>query len=114
MKIFKTQNEMVLHKKLIGTLLVILLSGWSIPTNAQENTKHKKSQITFIYPLGTNGANSANYTNNVSFNLLMGVNGGVNGFEFGGLVNYNKGNVRGFQFSELVNGRQQTNLVLQN
>ncbi len=94
---------MGLHKKLKGMLIVILLSGWSVLTNAQDNAESKKSQITFIYPLGTNGVNSADYTNNVSFNVLMGLNGGVNGFEFGGLVNYNKGNVRGFQFGGLAN-----------
>ncbi len=94
---------MGLHKKLKGMILIILLSGWSVLTNAQDKKEIRKSQITFIYPLGTNGVNSTDYTNNVSFNILMGLNGGVNGFEFGGLVNYNKGNVRGFQFGGLAN-----------
>ncbi len=94
---------MGLQKKLKGRIIILLLSGWSVLTYAQEKVEHKKTQITFIYPLGIHGVNAVNYTNNASFNLLVGLNGGVNGFEFGGLVNYNKGDVRGFQFGGLAN-----------
>nr|WP_299342626.1 hypothetical protein [Allomuricauda sp.] len=94
---------MGLQKKLKGAVILILLLGWCVPTNAQDNAGSKKAQITFVYPLGTNGINSMDYANNVSFNLLVGLNGGVNGFEFGGLVNYNKGDVKGFQFGGLAN-----------
>ncbi len=94
---------MGLHKKLKRMIIIIFLLGWSVSTTAQDKVENKKSQITFIYPLGTSGANSLDHTNNVSLNLLVGLNGGVNGFEFGGLVNYNKGDVRGFQFGGLAN-----------
>ncbi|MEM8507353.1 MAG: hypothetical protein AAF717_05965 [Bacteroidota bacterium] len=94
---------MELHKKLKRIATSVLLLGWSVAAIAQNTIESRKSQITFIYPLGTNGANSLDYTNKLSFNLLMGLNGGVNGFEFGGLVNYNKGDVKGFQFGGLAN-----------
>ncbi len=94
---------MGLQRKLRKSIIILLLSGCAALTYAQEKVESKKSQITFIYPLGTNGVNSLNYSNNVSFNLLMGLNGGVNGFEFGGLINYNKGDVKGFQFGGLAN-----------
>lgn len=94
---------MGLHKKLKGIIPIILLSGWSVPTNAQDNAASKRSQITFIYPLGTNGVNSVDYTNSVSFNVLMGLNGGVNGFEFAGLANVNTGSTQGIQISGIAN-----------
>jgi hypothetical protein len=60
-------------------------------------------QATFIPPLGTNGVLSGFVTNSVSLNALVGYNGGVNGMEFGGLVNIIKGNVVGAQFGGLGN-----------
>ena len=53
-----------------------------------------KVQVTFAYPLGSNGLNSLNYSNNFSLNILFGLNGGVDGVEIGGLMNYNKGEVK--------------------
>lgn len=63
----------------------------------EENEKERLAQITFISPLGTNGIHSATTTNKISLNMLVGISGGVNGFEFGGLHNTTKGDVRGFQ-----------------
>lgn len=101
-KNYLNKLKMGLQKKLKGIILMFLVV-WSNITYAQEKTQNKGAQITFIYPLGVNGAKSLNYTNNFSFNVLVGLNGGVKGFEFGGLVNYNKGDVKGFQFGGLAN-----------
>ena len=86
-----------------------LLSIWvfsiSINLVAQENNilKTRKAQITFAYPIGSNGMNSLEYSNNFSFNILYGLNGGVNGIEIGSILNYNKGEVKEFQLSGISN-----------
>ncbi|MBN2611099.1 MAG: hypothetical protein JXB00_06045 [Bacteroidales bacterium] len=64
-------------------------------------------QITFVTPLGTNGAHAPGISNVVSLNILVGVNGGVEQFELGGLLNINNGDVTGAQisgFGNIVNG----------
>ncbi len=43
------------------------------------------------------------YSNNFSFNILYGLNGGVNGAEIGSILNYNRGEVKGFQLSGVSN-----------
>lgn len=64
----------------------------------------KPGQVTFFYPLGTNGVPSYKYSNQFSLNVLAGFNGEVNdGAEIGSLVNVVKGEMRGFQASGLVN-----------
>lgn len=60
-------------------------------------------QLTFVPPLGTNGSLSGLVDNKFSFNLLMGYNGGLNGVEFGGLVNFIRKDVVGAQFAGLGN-----------
>lgn len=61
------------------------------------------TQVSFFYPIGTNGIESTKYTNHFSFNVLYGLNGGLNGVEFGGLVNSNIGHVQGAQFAGIAN-----------
>lgn len=63
----------------------------------------KNVQITYLYPLGTNGLYSYKYTNKFSINLLAGLNGGVDGLEFGGIMNINNGNVKGIQIGGIGN-----------
>lgn len=77
----------------------------SINLIAQEtdSVKTRKAQISFGYPVGSNGINSMEYSNNFSFNILYGLNGGVNGAEIGSILNYNKGNVKGFQLAGVAN-----------
>jgi hypothetical protein len=60
-------------------------------------------QLTFLYPLGTNGIQSREIMNQFSINLLGGLSGGTRGFEAGGLFNADLGNVRGAQFAGLGN-----------
>ncbi len=88
-------------------LIAIINAG---PINAQETNlretsdEMKKSfQFTFIYPMGTNGSLSGQISNNFSVNLLAGVNGGVNAFEFGAFANINHGDVSGFQLAGFTN-----------
>lgn len=88
-------------KKLIAFIILYALVAYSF---AQEDTlKKRPTQVTFFYPIGTNGVESTQYTNNFSFNVLYGVNGGLNGVEIGGLVNSNLGHVNGMQIAGISN-----------
>ncbi|MFD1551834.1 hypothetical protein DNU06_01950 [Putridiphycobacter roseus] len=62
-----------------------------------------KLQFSVIYPIGSNGIQSKSKTNNFSFNLFYGLNGGLNGLEIGGLANANTGDVNGLQIGGLSN-----------
>lgn len=86
-------------------LLSIMVFLMSLNLVAQENNspKTRKVQVTFAFPIGSNGTSSLEYSNNFSFNILYGLNGGVNGVEIGSILNYNKGEVRGFQLSGVSN-----------
>lgn len=88
--------------KKIVILSAILIAA--ITSHAQEDSVlTRATQVTFIYPIGTNGVDATKYTNNFSFNVLYGLNGGLNGVEFGGLVNSNIGAVNGAQFAGIAN-----------
>ncbi|AFM05916.1 hypothetical protein Fleli_3598 [Bernardetia litoralis DSM 6794] len=60
-------------------------------------------QVTFVYPLGTNGSESYSKNNRVSLNILAGYNGGLNGLEIGGVTNILKKDMRGIQLSGFAN-----------
>jgi len=84
--------------RILSILFLAVLAGMN--TNAQEK---RGAQVSFIYPVGTAGTKSVDYTNNFSFNIIGGVNGGVNGFELGSVANINKGDVNGCQISGVCN-----------
>lgn len=44
-------------------------------------------QVSFLPGVGTNGLESSNYTNYLSFNIIAGYNGGVEVIELGGFSN---------------------------
>jgi len=60
-------------------------------------------QLTFIYPMGTNGFQAAKIPVNLSINILAGMSGGVEGLEVGSLVNFANGDVTGVQAAGLAN-----------
>lgn len=68
-----------------------------------EELEHRPFQISFVYPLSTNGAQGYKYVNKVSFNILSGYAGGLEGAEFGGIANLEKSYVRGVQFAGIAN-----------
>lgn len=68
-----------------------------------DTSKHRPFQASIMYPMGTNGVESPEYSNNFSFNLFYGLNGGVQGFELGAIVNSNTGNVLGAQIAGISN-----------
>lgn len=83
-------------------LIVAMIFG--LKAFAQEEKTERPVQISFIYPIGTNGLNSINYSNKFSLNIIYGLNGGVNdGIELGSVLNINKGNVKGIQLAGVSN-----------
>jgi hypothetical protein len=80
------------------------------PENQKDSTQsetddyiYRPFQLSFVQPLSTNGTNGGKYINHVSINVLSGYAGGVDGAEFGGVVNMDKGDVKGAQFSGFLN-----------
>jgi len=92
-------------KQFAGLIIAIAVTLMSSNISAQENEKKssQSSQFTFAYPLGTNGVDAISVSNNFSFNALYGVNGGLNGLEIGGIMNYNHGDVNGVQLAGIAN-----------
>ena len=90
-------------------ILAALLFGWVSNVNAQtlDTAKEEKDvrafQLSFVTPVGTNGMESAQYINRISFNILAGLSGGVEGAELGGFANITKGNVKGAQVAGFGN-----------
>ncbi len=93
------------HKFLILIVIINLIyTNMTLANDWEEETqKHRAAQLTLITPIGSNGLNAAEYTNNFSLNIFFGISGGVQGFEIGGLHNTNKGDVSGFQIAGLGN-----------
>lgn len=60
-------------------------------------------QFSFVPFVGTNGTNSGNVINDVSFNLLGGYSAGTRAFEMAGLFNINRGDMTGVQLAGLFN-----------
>ena len=72
--------------------------------------KSRLAQVSLLPFVGTNAFNSQRMTNRVSVNVVWGTNGGVNGFEVGGLLNHIRKNVVGLQLAgvgNIVNGSVQ-------
>lgn len=68
-----------------------------------QTPKSEPVQVSFVPPLSTNGKENAHSVNTVSFNILAGYSGGLNGVEVGGIANVEKGNVRGVQVAGTAN-----------
>lgn len=104
MTIQNNQANLKIILTIVGLVLaVVILTTSKIVAQHSDTLMTRKIQVSFIYPLGSNGLHSNAYSNNFSFNYLYGVNGGVNGFELGGIGNYNKGKVKGVQIAGISN-----------
>ena len=87
-----------------STLLLMLASlSISLAAHAQRAARPLSAQASVVAPLGTRGAQSREVANDISLNLLYGDNGGLDGFEVGGLVNRNRGAVSGVQVAGVLN-----------
>jgi hypothetical protein len=95
----------IVVKKLISGLVSVLLAltGSLVAAQETDSSGVRPAQVSFAYPLGTNGADSLNYSNGFSFNILFGLNGGVRGAELGGVFNFNAGDVKWAQLAGVLN-----------
>lgn len=84
-------------------IFLMFITSLSLLSQEIINNNDRNFQVTFAYPIGSNGIASIDKLNNFSLNLLYGVNGGVNGFEIGSIFNFNKGAVKGVQLSGISN-----------
>ena len=90
-------------KIIIWGSVLIILHLQTLLSQTLNGKETRMVQVTFAYPVGSAGSSSVNYTNNFSLNILYGLNGGVNGFEFGSLWNHNEGEVKWMQIAGLAN-----------
>jgi hypothetical protein len=67
------------------------------------DTLFSKVSISLVPSISTNKLLSFNTVNKFSFNILIGKSREVNGFELGGLINYDYGNVKYAQVAGLAN-----------
>lgn len=88
---------------LTGYVILLITAVSGLSAQEIEPSTERRAQVTFAYPLGSRGAEALGYSNDYSFNILYGLNGGVHKFEIGSLVNFNKGDVRAFQLSGISN-----------
>lgn len=84
------------------TLLVMIFLLTSTLAG-QNRAQEFPLQVTFVYPLGTHGIQSPDYSYKFSFNILTGITGSVDGFELAGLLNINRHDISGFQVAGLGN-----------
>ncbi len=96
---------MIKNKILAVLSAVFLLTATTLSAQTVEpgGEPHSGAQVTFFPPLGTNGLHASRYTNDFSFNLLVGVSKNERAFAFAGLTNVIRGNASGFQFAGLAN-----------
>jgi len=92
-------------KTTLKTAILLLALTTSNFIKAQENSTMDTMpfQLSLITPLGTNGMQSWNTVNKVSFNIFGGYAGGVDGFEASAFASVLQGNMHGAQFSGFVN-----------
>lgn len=87
--------------------LIILMAFAAIIFNgnlpAQDSVRISPFHISFITPLGTNGLQSWNTVNRISFNLFAGYSAGLNGIEVAGFANALKGDMNGIQLAGFCN-----------
>ncbi len=90
-------------KTLKYLILALSLSTFVAAAQTGDSLTTRPVQVTFFYPIGTNGIESPDYNNHFSFNILSGLNGGMNGVEIGSISNINTGDVNGFQIAGITN-----------
>ena len=93
-------------KALQTTLIIITILSLSFSNAfAQKEKIYKASpfQISLLSPIGSNGLDSDDYVNNLSWNIIWGVSAGLNGIEIGGIGNTETDFVRGVQLAGVFN-----------
>jgi len=92
-----------MKRKIVIYTLIALTLCTGLMFGHEEKLKFRPFQLSFAYPLGTNGLNSFQYRNGISFNMLYGLNGGLDGVEIGSIFNYIHHNANGVQIAGVFN-----------
>ncbi len=74
-----------------------------IPNLYEDSPFREMSQVTLVPSISTNRELADSITNTFSFNILYGINGGVEGIEVGGFGNTIRNNMKGLQIAGLYN-----------
>ena len=89
---------------MVGVHFMLPVKLWSQSNSEGENGgKRRPVQVSFFYPLCTNGFEASNYANNVSISFIEGRSRSVNGLALAGCVNTVKEDGRGLLMSGLLN-----------
>ena len=87
-----------------GIIFIILVCAASCVTLLQaQETKNSAFQFSIVPPLGTQGAEAFNSSNNVSINLLLGISQNERKFTLGGIANVIRNNASGTQIAGISN-----------
>lgn len=97
----KTDSVMV-EKTAVGKFLVSTMQQIQ-SINLSKFFTVRPYQMSMVPGISSNGKLNSQVINNISFNILGGYSGGVNGFELGGLFNIDKKDVRLVQIGGLLN-----------
>lgn len=103
---YNKQHTVMKPMILLSTLLFLslVLHGQKSWNDDQDYVMiNRPFQISLIPPLSTNGFRSGRVSNNLSFNMIGGYNGGLKGMEFGGVFNILKSHAYGLQFAGALN-----------
>lgn len=85
-------------------LLVVLgLAALAAQETVAQELERRPAQISVVPGIGTNGTAGKKIYQPFSFNILAGLNGGVNGFELGGILNIDTEFARGVQVAGVSN-----------
>ncbi len=91
------------NKIIISILLFLVFINGISQEDEGSSYRTMPFQVTLVTPLGTNGIQSFRITNRLSFNIVAGTNGGVDGFELGSVLNIISSDVSGVQLSGFGN-----------
>jgi hypothetical protein len=92
-----------MKREIVLYFMLIFISISAFNQEEKEDLKYFPAQISFVYPIGSHGPFSQKYVYNLSFNILMGRTGAVEGFEGAGILNFNDNYFNGFQGAGIGN-----------
>ncbi|MBI3143076.1 MAG: hypothetical protein HYZ16_09630 [Bacteroidetes bacterium] len=84
-------------------IMGLLLAPMLCLAQHADSMLQRPGQITFFFPLGTNGLEAPNCVNTVSINLISGYQGGLDGVEMAGFSNHLRSHMRGAQLAGFAN-----------
>lgn len=96
-------TTIVSKNSIIGIAFLLIGFNLSAQQEMPDESRSSAFHLSFITPLGTNGLESWNTTNNFSLNIFAGFSGGLKGIEMAGFANGLKGDMKGIQLAGFCN-----------